>query len=58
MSISSQNIRSINNIRRETLRRRETERTSEVARMATDLQRQGLTRTEALKTAERLVPHV
>ena len=47
---------SINANRKVMLDKRETQRTSEVARIATDLQRQGMTRTEALKTAERMIP--
>ena len=46
----------INANRKAMLDNRETQRTSEVARVATDLQRQGMTRTEALKTAERMIP--
>lgn len=36
---------------------KEAARTSEVARQATILQKQGMTRTEALKAVERLIPH-
>jgi len=50
------NYSAINATRKTMLDNRETQRTSEVARMATDLQRQGMTRTEALKTAERMIP--
>jgi len=50
------NYNSINANRKVMLDKRETQRTSEVARIATDLQRQGMTRTEALKTAERMIP--
>ena len=46
----------INANRKSMLDNRETQRTSEVARVATDLQRQGMSRTEALKTAERMIP--
>ena len=50
------NYNAINATRKVMLDNRETQRTSEVARVATDLQRQGMTRTEALKTAERMIP--
>lgn len=50
------NYNAINTTRKVMLDKREAQRTSEVARVATDLQRQGMTRTEALKTAERMIP--
>ena len=50
------NYSAINATRKAMLDNREAQRTSEVARVATDLQRQGMTRTEALKTAERMIP--
>lgn len=46
----------INANRRKALDNAETQRISEVARLATQYQQQGLNRTEALKTAERIVP--
>ncbi len=46
----------INANRKTMLDNHETQRTSEVARIATELQKQGMTRTEALKTAERMIP--
>lgn len=36
---------------------RESQRMSEVSRVATQLQQQGMTRTEALRAAERFIPH-
>lgn len=38
-------------------RRAEDQRINEVARVANDLQRQGLTRSEALRVAEKFIPH-
>lgn len=38
-------------------RQSENERINEVAKAAAEFQRQGMARTEALKTAERLIPH-
>ena len=50
------NYDAINTNRKAMLDNRESQRTSEVARIASDLQKQGMTRTEALKTAERMIP--
>lgn len=36
---------------------RESQRMSEVSRVANELQQQGMTRTEALRAAERFIPH-
>jgi hypothetical protein len=53
------NYRAINATRRKLLDNQEAARISEVARIASDLQRQEpkLTRSEALRLAERSVPH-
>lgn len=50
------NYSAIDTTRKAMLDNRDAQRISEVARVATDLQRQGMTRTEALKTAERMIP--
>ena len=49
------NYDAINANRKAMLDNRESQRTSEVARIASELQKQGMTRTEALKTAERMI---
>ena len=46
----------INAARKAMLDNHNAQRISEVARMANNLQLQGMTRTEALKTAERMIP--
>ena len=49
-------LQTINDTRRKALQSAESQRTSEVARIANDLQAQGVLRTEALKLADRRVP--
>jgi len=55
--MTTYNYQAINATRQHAQARAEIQRSSEIARMANELQKQGLTRTEALRLLDQVVPH-